>query len=327
MQGPTKASRVQDDALPLDHLDNEGISTGSINLPAEKSGKRKAKHGAHARDAILRKRERGVSQELKAGECYDVDTHIPQNKPPPVWIPELKLTADHQQILATPHRWLDDTIIDAGQQLLRKQFGTIGLQPVVLLRCLAVDIQRGEFTQVLNKGNYHWFTISTIGCEHGVVRVYDSSSHYVTSRNRQEIAALVCAKTKSITLEYMNVHLQGGASDCGLFALAFATSLCNSDDPTRHIYTQHAMRAHLLSAFESGKLEDFPVSRSRRSSLKPVKTEEFTVYCSCRQPFSGDQMIECSSCKEWYHDTCEMVPDDVRNTRKHWTCSKCKTLS
>ena len=29
MQGPTKASRVQDDALPLDHLDNESISTGS----------------------------------------------------------------------------------------------------------------------------------------------------------------------------------------------------------------------------------------------------------------------------------------------------------
>ena len=31
MQGPTKASRVQDDALPLDRLDNEGISTGSRN--------------------------------------------------------------------------------------------------------------------------------------------------------------------------------------------------------------------------------------------------------------------------------------------------------
>ena len=29
MQGLTKASRVQDDALPLDRLHNDGISTGS----------------------------------------------------------------------------------------------------------------------------------------------------------------------------------------------------------------------------------------------------------------------------------------------------------
>ena len=44
---------MQSDTLPLDRLVNEGISTGSIHLPAERSGKRKAKHGAHARDAIL----------------------------------------------------------------------------------------------------------------------------------------------------------------------------------------------------------------------------------------------------------------------------------
>ena len=88
-----------------------------------------------------------------------------------MWIPELKLTVDHWQILATPHRWLDDTIIDTGQQLLRRQFGKIGLQSVVLLHCLAVDIQKGEFVQVLNRGDYHWFTISTIGCKHRVVKV------------------------------------------------------------------------------------------------------------------------------------------------------------
>ena len=192
-----------------------------------------------------------------------------------------------------------------------------------MLRCLATDIQHGEFVQVLNKADNHWFTISTIGCEHGVVRVYDSASPYVTSRNREEIAVLLCANTKSITLEYMNVHRQVGGSDCGLFALAFATSLCNSDDPTRHLYTQDAMRGHLVTALETGKLEKFPITRSRQTNLKPVKTEKFDVYCSCRQPYSGDDMVKCSSCKDWYHATCEKVPEDVWNTRKQWICSKC----
>ena len=118
----------------------------------------------------------------------------------------------------------------------------------------------------------------------------------------------------------MNVHRQVGGSDCGLFALAFATSLCNSDNPTRHLYTQDAMRGHLVTALETGK---FPITRSRRFNLKPVKTEKFDVYCSCRQPYSGDDMVECSSCKDWYHDTCEKVPEDVWNTRKQWICSKC----
>ena len=240
-----------------------------------------------------------------------------------MWVPDLKLTAYQHKILLNPYGWLDDTIIDAGQELLRKQCGELGLQSVVLLRCLAVNVERGEFVQVLNKGENHWFTISTIGCEHGVVKIYDSAPPFVTSRNREEIAALLCANTKSITLEYMNVHRQIGTSDCGLFALAFATSLCHADDPTQHLYTQDAMRAHLIAAFESGKLKDFPITSSRRSHLKPTKTETFNVYCSCRQPYSGDDMVECTSCKEWYHDTCEKVPSDVWSTRKDWICSKC----
>ena len=288
---------------------------------AEKSREQKAKPGASARDTILRKRR--ALQESKVAEVYDVEHHASQDKPPPMWIPELRLTVHHHQILTNANGWLDDTIIDAAQQLLKNQFGDIGLQSVLLLRCLSVDIQQGEFVQVLNKSNNHWFTISTIGCKHGVVRVYDSASYYVTRCNREEITALLCANMKTITLGYMNVHLQGGTSDCGLFASAYATSLCNADDPTKYTYAQHAMRNHLITALESGNLQGFPISRTRRSNLRPVKTEEIKIFCSCRQPCSGD-MIKCSSCKEWYHDTCEMVPDDAWNICKHWICSKCQ---
>ena len=35
---------------------------------------------------------------------------------------------------------------------------------------------------------------------------------------------------KIITVTYVNVQYKIGASDCGLFALAFATSLCSGQD-------------------------------------------------------------------------------------------------
>ena len=44
-----------------------------------------------------------------------------------------------------------------------------------------------------------------------------------------------------------------GDSDCGLFALAFITSICNGEDPVKQIYDQSAMRDHLVR-----KRTDYP---------------------------------------------------------------------
>ena len=37
---------------------------------------------------------------------------------------------------------------------------------------------------------------------------------------------------------YCDVQWQSGGSDCGIFALAFATSLCSGQDPTTTSYDQ-----------------------------------------------------------------------------------------
>ena len=97
-----------------------------------------------------------------------------------------------------------------------------------------MDIETGEFVQVLNVAASHWILISTINCPPGVVNVYDSGGRYTTSRNKKEIAALLQTGKDTITLHYMNVQHQVGVSDCGLFALAFATSLCHAIDPTEN---------------------------------------------------------------------------------------------
>ena len=64
------------------------------------------------------------------------------------------------------------------------------------------------------------------------MKVYDSGGRCTTSRNKEEIAALLHTSKDTITIQYMNVQHQIGASDCGLFALAFATSLCLAINPT-----------------------------------------------------------------------------------------------
>ena len=60
------------------------------------------------------------------------------------------------------------------------------------------------FVQILHVG-YHWVTISTIGCVLGEVNVFDSSSSPVcTSALEEQIAALLCTSSDTITLRYVS---------------------------------------------------------------------------------------------------------------------------
>ena len=64
------------------------------------------------------------------------------------------------------------------------------------------------------------------------------------------VADLMQTREKSLTIEFVDVQKQKGSSDCGLFALAFITSICNRQDPTELAYNQSSMRSHLLKRIE-----------------------------------------------------------------------------
>jgi len=193
------------------------------------------------------------------------------------------------------------------------------------VRTLSMDIEPSEFVQILNKSDYHWFTISTIGCKPGVVNIYDSASKHTVYRNKEEIAAILNTSRDSVTLQYMNVQHQYGGSDCGLFALAFATALCTSTDPTACTFDQGQMRAHFLSCLEKGQIDQFPF-KERRPISRPVKLETFDIHCHCRMPDNQkERMILCSgTCKQWYHDTCERIDENIWKSRRQWFCRNCK---
>ena len=120
-----------------------------------------------------------------------------------------------------------------------------------------------------------------------------------------------------------DVQRQQGGSDCGLFALAFATSLCANTSPSEIYYTQHQLRNHLVSCFENKLMSPFP-ARTRKRHPGMTRHSKILIYCHCRQPESSDRMVECSICKEWFHEQCENIPREVWTNKKcQWKCKNC----
>ena len=58
----------------------------------------------------------------------------------------------------------------------------------------------------------------------------------------------------SFTVRVASVTKQSGASDCGLYAIAYITHIATGLNPSLYIFRQALMRNHLLKCFEQKKL-------------------------------------------------------------------------
>ena len=222
-------------------------------------------------------------------------------------------------------KWLTDDVINAAQTLLKRAYPNIGgLQDTALAEILAFDIQRGEFVQVLNLSGCHWITVSNIGCKSGFVNVYDSiPSCYVSMRTKEQIAAMLFSEDKELILEYQAVQSQRGRNDCGLFALAFATSLCAGENPVEINYIQHLLCKHLLDCITHQVISPFPMTSRRKKPSPPLGRTTFKIFCKCRLPKDG-KMIQCDCCLEWFHSNCVQVPEAAWKQDTPWMCGSCR---
>ena len=73
----------------------------------------------------------------------------------------------------------------------------------------------------------------------------------------RQIATIMKSKDAFFVVKHVAVQHQIGRSDCGVFAIAFASSLCMGIDPHTLKYEQTQMRPHLLRCIESGHLLPF----------------------------------------------------------------------
>ena len=122
-----------------------------------------------------------------------------------------------------------------------------GLQSPLLGERFAMEPQAGKFVQILCIRKNHWICVSTVSCKPSSVNIYDSLHGCLDRHTRKLVADLLQSKQQHIEICYPDVQWQSGVSDCGLFAIAVATSICFGRDPNTAAFTQRDMRSRLLS--------------------------------------------------------------------------------
>ena len=204
--------------------------------------------------------------------------------------------------------WLDDMHMDAASSLLSSQFPSLcGFYSTLLGQNLSFPVTRESFIQILNAGGNHWITVEHT--QSFSVNVFDSKFCTIPMDVKMQIAALLCCTSSRITTRFHKTQSQIGSSDCGVFAIAFATDLAFGLKSASHHYEQDKLRPHFLECLKSEQMTPFP---SKKIQPGKPKTEYLYVYCYCRMPNDGEErMAECTVCKEWYHESCENIPQAV----------------
>ena len=229
---------------------------------------------AGAKNLFLKRRQRKPTNHVNREDPICVETYNMPDKSSKQWIPALGLSSSDRNRLLSPASWLTDSIIDAAQKLLKEISPLPGLESVACGLTMTFAVQPGEFVQILNTGEGHWVTVSTIGTSHPLVCVFDSLYSSAGTRLEAQIASLIHTEKPEICLEFMDVPVQAGTYDCGLFAVAFATALALGKRPEDYHFDQSRMRKHLWQCFEERKMEMFPYIRQRRSKKTMVRSTQ-----------------------------------------------------
>ncbi len=143
-------------------------------------------------------------------------------------------------------------------------------------------IRNGEFVQILHTGQSQWLNISTIGTKHPVVHVYDSMYPSASTTVKAQVAVLLHTTFPSVQLNFMGIQMQSGGADCGVFAVAFATSLALGKAPGQFHFDQPRIRQHLFKCLKSRKMVMFPHKKLRRAIETHQKCLKFIVCVECQ---------------------------------------------
>ena len=152
---------------------------------------------------------------------------------PTVWISHQNASGHRQITLYSSSKcnilsstgWLTDSQVEAAQDLLKSQFPLVdGLEDPSIVGDL-VTPAASEFVQIINTGS-HWVCLSAISCPTGEVKVYDSLYGSPARKTVQHACRMLHYKGNIVKIRNQKVQKQKGYNDCALFAIAFATTLC-----------------------------------------------------------------------------------------------------
>ena len=229
-------------------------------------------------------------------------------------------------ILQSSRKWLNERLINAGQAMIKAKFPRIsGLQDVGRSDTCTFEEEDGNFVQILNIHDTHWICVTNVDSKSNEVKVYDSMCTGDIPMNTKEVvASLVRLSQTYIFLTFPDVQQQVGSSDCGLYSLAFANTLSSGKDPAKLEYNQMQFREHFLECLKKGDITPFPHDTVMKNPQKP-SLQKFSVYCLCRLPNTGDSMVQCCECKEWFHFSCIGLDEDA-SLPEEWHYTVCTNI-
>jgi len=226
-----------------------------------------------------------------------------------------------------PHTWLSSDEKDAASFYISQKFPHIdGFQSSLLYQTLhqggVVGTPQAPFVQILNINDNHWITASNLFCGPNELCLYDSLNTIVNQQTKQKLSWLIRPKTPHFNIQKPAVQIQRSSSNCGLFALAFATVLGDGVKPEECQFVERNMRQTLYRAFQNKKA---PVFAYKKIQAKPEReTIQVEVHCLCRTSHYNEVMVQCSNCNNWYHPNCVSVPHKALDTTaEEWNCEIC----
>ena len=97
-------------------------------------------------------------------------------------------------------------------------------------------------------------------CNKGEFNVYDSLFIELDEETVDTITNYFGTENKKCKVKYkmIDVQVQKGSKGCGVFAIAFLTSLAYNQDPGQIVYNQEQLHCHLCDCFTKGKLIPYP---------------------------------------------------------------------
>uniref|UniRef100_A0A1X7U0H8 Ubiquitin-like protease family profile domain-containing protein n=1 Tax=Amphimedon queenslandica TaxID=400682 RepID=A0A1X7U0H8_AMPQE len=178
-----------------------------------------------------------------------------------VWVSGLPgniVLTQHERKTLVEGNELTDKHINAYQGLLKAKFPHIkGLYSTLA----PSSVQGGwidSYIQILHCNGYHWIMASTISCDVGEVYIYDSLYRNITDETKHTLNKIFTVTTK---YHLPAVPTQKGVTDCGVFAIAFASYLAHGKHPnllaSQYHLDQDSLRPTLLSIFETKLISDF----------------------------------------------------------------------
>ncbi|XP_031565267.1 uncharacterized protein LOC116300529 [Actinia tenebrosa] len=169
-----------------------------------------------------------------------------------------KLTQSEFDLIASPTGWLDCSVIQEAHVLLMKVNSSVsGFQRPTLAPVRQFSVVTGDFIQIVHLNNNHWACLTSIGRLPGYVNLLDSMTSPISQEIIEFTKNLLGPNFKNIT--HIPVQQQQNGSDCGVFAIAYATCLAYGKTPVVKFIIPRT-RPHLLSCLKAGHLTLFPTT-------------------------------------------------------------------